>query len=91
MTGHNQKIFDGMIEKLEQQRLRLFRSAAQLDTTIRELRTDMFCTSASMEPEYISECIKARMTHREAFLCAEALPRDEMSSEIMQDAIDNFE
>lgn len=85
MTEHNQKIFDGMIKKLEEQRLKLFRSAAQLDNTIGELRrldTGDFRTKL---------CIQDRMTYREAFLSDGALPRDEESTEIMQDALSNFE
>lgn len=87
MTQDNQKIFDGMIERLERQRLNLFRSAAQLDNTIQQLRIDAF-TNESID--VLKWCINERMTYREAFLMSAALPRDETSEEIMNDALDNF-
>ena len=87
MTEHNQKIFDKMIGELENQRLKLFRSAAQLDETIRALQTDV---NTYESDRAIDTCIAARADFRTSYLYAEEIGRDEETEEIFKAALGDF-
>ena len=87
MTEHNRKVFDRMIGELENQRLKLFRSAAQLDETIRALRTDI---NTYESDRAIDTCIAARANFRSSYLYSEEIDHDEETEEIFKAALGDF-
>lgn len=87
MTEHNQKIFDRMIGELENQRLKLFRSAAQLDETIRALQID---ANTYESDRAIDTCIAAKANFRSSYLWGEEIDRDKETEEIFKAALGDF-
>ena len=87
MTEHNQKVFDKLIKDLEEQRLKLYRSAAQLDETIQNLMTDRHLDNRD---EAMDSCISVRANYRAAYLHNSGIGRDEETEEIFKAAIGNF-
>ena len=87
MTEHNRKVFDRMIGELENQRLKLFRSAAQLDETIRALQTDI---NTYESDRAIDTCIAARANFRSSYLYNEEIDHDEETEEIFKAALGDF-
>ena len=87
MTEHNRKVFDRMIKELENQRLKLFRSAAQLDETIRALQTDI---NTYESDRVIDTCIAARANFRSSYLYSEEIDHDEETEEIFKAALGDF-
>lgn len=87
MTEHNRKVFDRMIGELENQRLKLFRSAAQLDETIRALQIDI---NTYESDQAIDTCIAARANFRSSYLYSEEIDHDEETEEIFKAALGDF-
>lgn len=87
MTEHNRKVFDRMIGELENQRLKLFRSAAQLDETIRALQIDI---NTYESDRAINTCIAARANFRSSYLYSEEIDHDEETEEIFKAALGDF-
>lgn len=88
MTEHNQEVFNTLIEDLERQRLRLFRSAAQLDEMIESIKGDAHTYESS---RLMREAIAANGNRRMNYLYEKGLDRDEETEEILKAAIGNFE
>lgn len=87
MTEHNRKVFDRMIGELENRRLKLFRSAAQLDETIRALQIDI---NTYESDRAIDTCIAARANFRSSYLYSEEIDHDEETEEIFKAALGDF-
>lgn len=88
MTEHNQEVFNTLIEDLERQRLRLFRSAAQLDEMIESIKGDAHAYESG---RLVRQAIAAHGNCRVNYLYEKGLDRDEETEEILKAAIGNFE
>lgn len=85
MTEHNKIVIDKMIKDLGEERLKLFRLAANLDETIRTLEA---CAYTHNDPQYVSTSIKGAAKDRDRVL---KLNSEDRSVAIMCEALGKLE